>query len=83
MVSRVTENAGLIFASPLLIGCGCLAMIFIPIAFIVFASLGIAIIAELAKYAKEIGIILFIGGIIGVGVILFKRYGEPKEDETR
>ncbi len=75
MVSRVTENAGLIFASPLLLGCGCLAIPLILVAMAVFASVGIAVLAEVVHNIKPIAITLGIAGIIAVGVVLFKRYG--------
>lgn len=77
MVSRVTENAGLIFASPLLLGCGCLAIPLVLIVMAVFASVGIAVLAEIAHNIKPIAITLGIAGIIAIGVVLFKRYGAP------
>lgn len=81
MVSRVTENAGLIFASPLLLGCGCLAIPLVLIVMAVFASLGIAILSEVVHNIKPIAITLGIAGIIAIGVVLFKRYGAPKDSE--
>jgi hypothetical protein len=81
MVSRVTENAGLIFASPLLLGCGCLAIPLVLIVMAVFASVGIAILSEVVHNIKPIAITLGIAGIIAIGVVLFKRYGAPQDSE--
>lgn len=81
MVSRVAQTVGLIVASPALLGCGCLL---IPVVFIV-GAIGLVALTEVVTFlshnAKPIGITLTIGAIVGVGVILFKRCGEPSGNE--
>jgi len=78
---RVGENAGLIFASPWLIGCSCCMMPIVLVVVLLVLSIVTASSFEVATFiqrnTKEVVVITGIGVILGIGYVLFKKYGNP------
>lgn len=81
---KAVEGAGLIIASPVLMGCGCcLAPIIAFIAVSIFSAVAIGtngLISVFMQNKQAVLVMLSIGLIITGGVILFKYFGEKPNE---
>lgn len=81
---KAVEGAGLIIASPVLMGCGCcLAPVIAFIVMTIFSTVAIGtsgLISVLTHNKQTVLVTLSIGLIITGGVILFKYFGEKPNE---